>query len=799
MYYTKMFIVKTTSIITLLVAILILFGWFFNIPVLKTVLNGIVSIKFNTAVLFIFCAVTLYLLNETALTPFKRKLAISGSWFILIAGLLNLCQYIFGWNLGIDELLWTEGPGAIATTSPGRMSLSTSVNFVLLGLVFLLIENRKYHLFIQAVFLFMFSGSLLIMLNQIIGASFLQTIPQINLTALPTAFLFTILSIGFISSSPFNYLKFSLQKKIAGFFILAALQIAFMFYAIEKNGRYISDTAKSVDHTNQVLSECQKMRFEANEMQSGIRGYVITGDDHYLPLFNNSADVIIHSIDQLAKLTKDNQKQQIQIDALKTIVNNYIKDGNVLVSIRKSVGFQEAKKRIETGISKLLMDHIRAAIVTITQEENQLLGKRKADNQRSVDNSIKIITIFQIIIILLLVIAFIVIYNNTRARNKAEQEIKNLNATLEKRVEEKTREVIEKEKQYRFLLENMKEGIQIIGFDWRYLFVNNSVVRQSKYSAEELMGHTMQEKYPGIEKTALFKVLQQCMNERSSKIFENEFVYPDGTKEWFELRIQPVKEGLFILSMDISERKKDEETIVMLNEHLKENAAELQASNIELEQFAYIASHDLQEPLRMVSSFLNLLENKLEGSLNETHKTYIHFAVDGAERMKKLIQDLLEYSRVGHKKEKITDVDCNELLDTVSTFYNHGIQEANGVLLIKPLPVIKAAQSQMLQLFQNLVGNAIKYHNNKPPEIDVGCNEQEQFWQFYVKDNGIGIDSKYFDKIFIIFQRLHNKSEYSGTGIGLTICKKIVEQHGGSIWVESESGKGSTFYFTIPK
>lgn len=501
-------------------------------------------------------------------------------------------------------------------------------------------------------------------------------------------------------------------------------------------------------------------------------------------------------------------------------------------------------------------------------------------------------------------------------RKMLEEKLKQFNRDLENLVEEKTREVIEKEKQYRFLLQNMREGIQVIGFDWRYLFVNNSVVHQSKYSNEELLGHTMMEKYPGIETTEMFEVLQHCMKERTATIFENEFTFPNGTKEWFELSIQPVPEGLFILSMDITERKKAEEKLVkseelfsgafhsspagititriadgkiidanesflkmfefsreevightsielnmlspvertkliqqqiasggltnfellchsksgkpinllfsskQLNIHdepchittlieiterkkaeekLKKYAEDLKNSNTELERFAYVASHDLQEPLRMVSSFLNLLEEELDGKLNETSREYIRFAVDGAGRMKTLVNDLLQYSRVGSNKEVFTVTDLNEIMQYVTRVLEEDIEKSQAIITVSTLPVIMANKTLISQLFMNLVSNALKYHGGEAPKIEVGFSEKLGNYIFYVKDNGLGIDPKYFDKIFIIFQRLHNKTEYSGTGIGLAISKKIVEIHKGKIWVESEEGKGSKFYFSIPK
>lgn len=374
-----------------------------------------------------------------------------------------------------------------------------------------------------------------------------------------------------------------------------------------------------------------------------------------------------------------------------------------------------------------------------------------------------------------------------------ELKLKQFNMELEKQVAEKTRLVMEKEHQYRFLLENMREGIQIIGFDWRYLFVNNSVVGQSQYANDkELVGFTMMEKYPGIENTELFRVLERCMVERQPDTIENFFLFPNGEKGWFELSIQPVPEGIFILSIDITDRKKADEKLSNYTEDLKR-------SNAELERFAYVASHDLQEPLRMVSSFMNLLQRRLSDKLDDTSKQYMHYAVDGADRMKTLIHDLLEYSRVGTHRENFVLIDPMEVMNYVTRVLDEDIQKTGATIIIHPMPTIMASKTLFSQLLVNLISNALKYNGNRAPQIEVGCLEDHVNYTFSVKDNGEGIDPKFFDKIFIIFQRLHNKGEYSGTGIGLAICKKIVEVHRGKIWVESEKDKGSTFFFTIPK
>jgi light-regulated signal transduction histidine kinase (bacteriophytochrome) len=201
----------------------------------------------------------------------------------------------------------------------------------------------------------------------------------------------------------------------------------------------------------------------------------------------------------------------------------------------------------------------------------------------------------------------------------------------------------------------------------------------------------------------------------------------------------------------------------------------------------------------MVSSFLGLLEKKYKDQLDETASQYIRFAVDGADRMKKLIMDLLEYSRVGTNRDQLGDTDMNEIAAQIIDTFAGKIQETNACIKVNPLPVIQANKMQVLQLLQNLVGNALKYNTADVPQVGIGYEEKPGFWQFFVKDNGIGIDPKFFEKVFIIFQRLHNKNEFSGTGIGLAICKKIIEKHGGAIWIESGVGAGSTFFFTIKK
>ncbi|MBI3977497.1 MAG: PAS domain-containing sensor histidine kinase, partial [Chloroflexi bacterium] len=224
----------------------------------------------------------------------------------------------------------------------------------------------------------------------------------------------------------------------------------------------------------------------------------------------------------------------------------------------------------------------------------------------------------------------------------------------------------------------------------------------------------------------------------------------------------------------------------------------LAQSNAELEQFAYVASHDLQEPLRMVSSYVQLLARRYRGQLDADADEFIAYAVDGARRMQVQINDLLTYSRIGRKGEPLTSTDTGAALDQAIANLRLVIAENQAIVSHDDLPVLAADQSQLVLLFQNLIGNAVKFRGAAAPRVHITAERAGDEWVFAVRDNGIGIDPEYHERIFAIFQRLHNKAAYPGTGIGLAICKRIVERHGGRIWVESALGQGSRFSFTIP-
>ncbi|WP_192259186.1 ATP-binding protein [Mesorhizobium caraganae] len=241
-----------------------------------------------------------------------------------------------------------------------------------------------------------------------------------------------------------------------------------------------------------------------------------------------------------------------------------------------------------------------------------------------------------------------------------------------------------------------------------------------------------------------------------------------------------------------------EQRVAEKTRELDVRASELARSNIELERFAYVASHDLQEPLRMVASYTQLLGRRYKGRLGADADEFIHFAVDGAARMQQLINDLLVYSRVTTQGSAFEAIDCTLVVERALTNLKAALIESGAIIRKSELPKIDGDRFQLVQLFQNLIGNAIKFRGERVPEIEIAAQRDGREWLFSIADNGIGIDARYIEQLFTVFKRLHTRAEYPGTGIGLAICKKVVERHGGRIWIESEVGHGSTFFFTLP-
>ena len=448
--------------------------------------------------------------------------------------------------------------------------------------------------------------------------------------------------------------------------------------------------------------------------------------------------------------------------------------------IPKALALPSPSQLAVTNQTLLQQIHERERVEALLQRSNAELERRVQERTADLANTIA------------------ALQNEIAERLRAEDEVRQLNAELEQRISERTAQLQMSETRFRGLLESAPDAMVITSSDGRIVLVNRQAEEMFGYQRHELLDHAVEMLMPERLRDAHLKhraaYTQDLQTRSMGRGLELYGRRKDGSEFPVEISLSPLvtDEGVVVSSAirDVTERKQTEDA-------LKQSCGDLARSNAELEQFAYVASHDLQEPLRAVSGCVQLLQQHYQSQLDARAEELMAHAVDGTSRMQILIHDLLAYARVTTRGRDLEPTDCEAILKEVLNNLATAIQESGAVVTHGALPTVAADPTQLLQVFQNLLSNAIKYRGVRPPEVHIDVEHRAREWQFAVRDNGIGIEPQYFERIFGIFQRLHTHKEYPGTGIGLALCRKIIERHGGRIWVASQPGEGSTFFFTI--
>ncbi|MGF7118362.1 sensor histidine kinase [Methanobacterium oryzae] len=635
---------EVSSIFIIIVSILFLVGWAFDITILKTPGLNFPTVKSNTALSFFLTGIIIWLLQEKRINQRNIMIARVLTLIVLFIGSLTLFEYISGVNLGIDQILFSEPSGAIQTVASNRMSIVAALSFLLIGISLITLDmgkNRNFQLF---QFFIILVG--LISFLVVLGYLYQTTIYPVRNTTAPSPYgsvILILITLTILASRPCRgFMELLTSERVSAAFGRRVLPIIIIVPLILGWIRLLGENLGLYDA---AFGTAIAIFFTILIMLILIWSSILS----------------IDKIDLKRMIAEKDIKRQAKL-------LNLTRDAIFVRNLDNKITFWNKGSEETYGWS-----------------EGEVLGK--------------------------------VIYELLQA-------------------------------EYPKQLDEIQAAVLNYG-QW------NGELRHKKRDGTPIV------------------VLSRWSLEKDEK------GYPIGFLE---------------INTDITERKESEEKLKGLVEDLKR-------SNYELQQFTFITSHDLQEPLRSIASFSQLLEMRYKNKLDADADEYIQFVVDAAVRMKEMIQGLLDYSNIGTQKEKCEPLNVEDILKQALYGLNELIEENNVEITYNSLPIITADKEQMVRLFYNLIENAIKFRKKDiPPKIHISYwkDVQKDEYIFSVADNGIGLEPQYSNKIFEIFKRLHTIDEYRGTGIGLAICKRIVERHGGHIWVESSLGNGTTFYFTIP-
>jgi PAS domain S-box-containing protein len=561
--------------------------------------------------------------------------------------------------------------------------------------------------------------------------------------------------------------------------ILALLIVGAISYRTMAVSR---DSERWVRHTHEVLENLQDLLIASESIESSYRGFVLTGEQSHFESYRANILSLERHEAAVRSLTVDNLTQQRRISDLERLTAQEIQFVETVVALRRAQGFEAATDAIRTRQDQRVKGEFHEKIRELQQEELRLLALRDADSKGLFDDTRAVLIFGTVFGLLIAAAAAWSVQRDGSRRGFAEKAL------------------LQSEEKYRGLLEAAPDAMVVVNQAGEIVLVNVQAEKQFGYRRDELVGQKVMNIIPeGFAERLIADATRSTAEALAQQIgmgIELSGRRKDGTEFPIEIMLSPLEstEGILVTAAirNISARKKSEQELAVANQVLEE-------SNLELKQFAYIASHDLQTPLRSIAGFVQLLQQEYEGKLDEQAQVWILRTVLAVTRMQTLIGDLLSYSRVEARSGPFTQIPFLDIVNDALILLESSIHDSGGQVACGRLPIVMGDRSQLVQLMQNLIGNGLTYRSDKPPHIQISAKRSGKDWIFSISDNGIGIDPKHFEQIFEIFKRLHNQKDKPGTGIGLAVCRRVVNRHGGKIWVESEPGHGSTFHFTIPE
>ncbi len=601
------------------------------------------------------------------------------------------------------------------------------------------------------------------------------------------------------------------MTSLRSFSILFVIVIAFLlamsiFTYISLNN--FSSDAKWVSHASLVLKDLESIISSVKDAQTAHRGYELTGDSSFLKPYNDIRSTVYDKINNADSLLLGHIVQRQRLDSLQKLVEKQFRITDEILTRRKTESGLDRYGMNLIVFDEENMTKIRELVMRMSKTEEELLNTRTSQQNRSGVIAPIFLLISFISATTALSYLFLQLFKTIKVKNATEYELEQNLKLLSEEVNQKElaqhslQKVLDSSTNGILFLKSIRKNGKIVDFE--YMLANKGIEKIIDYKPNQIEGQTLLTLFPGTEEKGLYNDYISVVDQ--GKSLDREFFYDhEKINAWFHVTATKLEDGLVVTFSNITQRKKFEQDILVKNQELEE-------SNKNLEQFAYVASHDLQEPLRKIRAFGDRIVNKYNDVVDDKGKDYIARMNGAAERMQLLIDDLLKYSRVARNPKEFNRIDVEEIINNVRVDFETVINERNATFKISGLVPVDGDKTQLRQLFQNLISNAIKFTpDDTDPKIkisgkkvrgssqkDFNINSAKLYLRIEVQDNGIGFDQKYADRIFHIFERLHGKYKFKGTGIGLAICQKVVQNHNGFMRAESTINGGAKFIIMLP-